>query len=116
MHRTPGIPTLHTLLTSDGRVYAMYASSQLSHHHFASPLPGPSNSKYTGQQLYPIPKSSPVERISNGVEALGFMPDEPPPPPPDEAEAEAEAEAGLDKAVRVGINPRFGLVAVGTER
>ena len=56
--------------------------------------------------IYPVPSKRATQNLSNGVEALGLV-DEP----------ESSTSQGLpdaDRAAEVTINPRFGLIAIGT--
>lgn len=103
MHKTPGLPTLHTLLTDDGRVYAMYTSAQVT-----GPKASATSAKYVGQLLHPIPPVRKADGLASGIEALGLMEDEP--------ATIGDNQNNLDRGVHVAVTPRFGLVAIGTER
>ncbi|WVF67677.1 hypothetical protein IAT40_002436 [Kwoniella sp. CBS 6097] len=101
-NRTPGLPVVHTLINQDGRLYAMYQSSQLaqmapSEAQRAQLQAGP---RYVGRTLHPPPKPQDMTRR---IEALGLMEDR----------DEGEMEDVEDWAEQVAVNPRFGLVAVG---
>jgi hypothetical protein len=62
--------------------------------------------KYTGQLLYPAPPRP--KDTSSGMEALGLLERR------GSRTVSGEKEE-LDPAVHVTVNPRFGLVAVGTQ-
>jgi hypothetical protein len=62
--------------------------------------------KYTGQLLYPTPPRP--KDTSSGMEALGLLERR------GSRSVSGEKEE-LDPAVHVTVNPRFGLVAVGTQ-
>lgn len=60
--------------------------------------------RFVGQLLYPAQPRIPRDKVG-GAESLGLVEDGP-----------SEAEDKLDVAVEVAANPRFGLVAIGTNR
>ena len=62
--------------------------------------------KYTGQLLYPAPPRP--KDTSSGMEALGLLERR-------GSRSVSGERAELDPAVHVTVNPRFGLVAVGTQ-
>lgn len=62
--------------------------------------------RYVGQLLYPPPpRNTAVRGTVGGAESLGLIEDKP-----------QDGDDQLDPAVEVSVNPRFGLVAVGTKR
>ncbi|OXH27574.1 hypothetical protein J008_04717 [Cryptococcus neoformans] len=99
-HKTPGLPMLHTMLTKDGRAYAVYQASQLIH---ASSSEAQRNQlsagpKHVGIIIYPPPLD-----LSKKMEVLDIR------------NVKASEDAVEDKAVEICINFRFSLVAVGLE-
>ncbi|OCF41006.1 hypothetical protein I317_05206 [Kwoniella heveanensis CBS 569] len=101
-NRTPGLPVVYTLINQDGRLYAMYQSSQLaqmapSEAQRAQLRAGP---RYVGRILHPPPKPQDMTRR---IEALGLVEDR----------DESDIQDVDDWAEQVAVNPRFGLVAVG---
>jgi hypothetical protein len=61
--------------------------------------------KYTGQLLYPAPPRP--KDTSSGMEALGLLERR-------RSRTVSGEKEELDQALHVAVNPRFGLVAVGT--
>nr|XP_019045052.1 hypothetical protein I302_06968 [Kwoniella bestiolae CBS 10118]OCF23982.1 hypothetical protein I302_06968 [Kwoniella bestiolae CBS 10118] len=103
-HRTPGLPTLYTLLNDDGRLYVMYQASQLaqisnSESQRSQLLSGP---RYLGVKIH-YPNVQGPQDIVRRTEALGFM----------ENSSGEDPEDVEDYAEQVAVNPRFGLIAVG---
>ncbi|WWC93237.1 hypothetical protein V866_000070 [Kwoniella sp. B9012] len=102
--RTPGLPTLYTLLNQDGRLYVMYQAAQLaqisnSESQRSQLLNGP---KYLGVKLHPPNIYTPQDVVKR-TEALGLM----------ENNIMDDSGDVEDYAEQVAVNPRFGLIAVG---
>lgn len=78
-------------------------------------LPSGSNTpapRFVGHLLYPAaPRARPKDQVG-GMESLGLL------ERAVSADGRADGDAGediIDRAVQVAVNPRFGMVAVGTE-
>lgn len=123
--RIPGLPVTYSLLTDDGRVYAVYASNQIEllrtevrgllyvcpklttlqmvrRGSVSSNVPSVnSEGRWLGTVVYPPPPAS-TEGIRNGMASLELE--------------DTSKTPTFDKAMDAVVNGRFGLVAVGTER
>lgn len=97
--RLQGMPVTYTILTDEGRVYAMYAVSQVELFQQAQPpssrTPLP-DTRFVGQAIYPPPST---DSLSGGMVSLGLIT-----VPPVSV-----------KAVEVAVNLRLGMAAVGLE-
>lgn len=100
-HKTPGLPMLHTMLTKDGRAYAVYQASQLIHvsSSEAQRTQLSAGPKHVGIIIYPPPLD-----LSKKMEVLDIQ------------NIKTSEDAVEDKAVEICINFRFNLIAVGLER
>lgn len=97
--RLQDMPVTYTILTDEGRVYAMYAVSQLELFQQAQPpssrTPLP-DTRFVGHAIYPPPST---DTLSSGMASLGLI----------------TAPPVTVKAVEVALNLRLGMAAVGLE-
>ena len=69
--------------------------------------PSQASSKYIGQPLYPLqPARKVIESLSENLDGLGI----------DTPSPDSSVGSVANKAVSVTVNPRFGQVAIGTEK
>ncbi|WVO14603.1 hypothetical protein L204_102239 [Cryptococcus depauperatus] len=97
-HRTPGLPALHIMVTSKGRVFAVYRNSHLVRL-LASESPKQeleNGREFIEEVIHPLPVSAQNCGSTSDLQT-------------------ADSKRLLDKAVEAVINLRFGFVAVGLE-